>query len=97
MDDDDPIAVFCNDKSPSVEKFQQIKDEDKIKAFKDFLSNAPETDYLTHLVFTILKLSSLGEQSSEALKLALELFKETFEYAKEKNRVCRKCAAKWIT
>lgn len=87
VDDDDPVAVFCNDKNPSLEKFQQIKEDDKVKAFKDFLSNAPEDDYLTHLVFTILKLASLGEQSSEAQKLALELFKETFEYAKEKDRM----------
>lgn len=87
VDDDDPVAVFCNDKNPSLEKFQQIKEDDKVRAFKDFLSNAPEDDYLTHLVFTILKLASLGEQSSEAQKLALELFKETFEYAKEKDRM----------
>lgn len=87
IDEDDPVAVFCNDKNPTVERFQLIKEEDKIKAFKDFLANAPEEDYLTHLVFTILKLASIGEQSSDAQKLALELFKETFEYAKEKNRV----------
>lgn len=87
VDDDDPISVFCNDKNPALEKFQQIKDDDKVKSFKAFLSNVPEEDYLTHLVFTILKLASLGEQSSDAQKLALELFKETFEYAKEKNRV----------
>lgn len=86
IDDDDPIAVFCNEKNPSLEKFQEIKDDDKVKAFKDYLSNAPPEDYLTHLVFTILKLSSL-EQSNDAQKLALELFKETFEYAKENDRM----------
>lgn len=87
VDDDDPVAVFCNDKAPTIEKFQQIKIDDKTKAFKEFLSNAPEEDYLTHLVYTILKLASIGEQSSEAQKLTLELFKVTFEYAKEKDRL----------
>lgn len=85
--DDDPVASFCNDRNPTAEKFELIQEDDKFKAFKDFLSNAPEDDYLTHVVFTILKLSSLGEQSSDAQKLALELFKEAFEYAKTKDRV----------
>lgn len=85
--DDDPVASFCNDRNPTAEKFQLILDEDKFKAFKDFLSNASEEDYLTHLVYTILKLSSIGEQSSGAQKLALELFQEAFEYAKTKDRV----------
>lgn len=85
--EDDPVASFCNDRNPTADKFQLIQEEDKFKAFKDFLSNAPEDDYLTHLVYTILKLSSIGEQSSVAQKLALELFKEAFEYAKTKDRV----------
>ena len=87
--DDDPVAIFCNDKEPTLEKFEKIIDEDKLKAFKDFLSNAPEDDYLTHLVFTILKLSSISEQSKEAQQIALDLFKEAFEYAKNKDRVSR--------
>lgn len=85
--EDDPVASFCNDRNPTADKFQLIQEEDKFKAFKDFLSNAPEDDYLTHLVYTILKLSSIGEQSGVAQKLALELFKEAFEYAKTKDRV----------
>ncbi|KAG5681518.1 hypothetical protein PVAND_010944 [Polypedilum vanderplanki] len=85
---DDPIAAFCNDKlSPTFEKFQQITDEDKLKAFKDYLSQAPEDDYLTHLVFIILKLSSISDQSEEAKQLALDLFKEAFDYAKTKDRL----------
>lgn len=85
--DDDPIAVFCNENEPTVDNFHKIVEEDKLKAFKDFLSHAPEKDYLTHLVFTILKLSSISEQSKEAQQVALDLFKEAFEYAKNKDRV----------
>lgn len=85
--DDDPIAFFCNDKSPTFKQFEQIKDENKLKAFKEFLSHAPEEDYLTHLVFTILKLSSISEESQDAQQLSLDLFREAFEYAKTKDRV----------
>ncbi|XP_070508512.1 ran GTPase-activating protein [Chironomus tepperi] len=86
-DEDDPVAAFCNAKEPKLEDFEKITDEDKLMAIKDFLSNAPEDDYLTHLVFTILKLSSIGEQSKDAQEIALELFKEAFEYAKTKDRL----------
>jgi Ran GTPase-activating protein 1 len=86
-DDTDPVAVFCNVNSPTLEQFEQITDDDKLSSFKEFLSNAPDEDFLTHLVFTILKLSSISEQSKEAQKLALELLKEAFDYAKNKDRV----------
>lgn len=85
--DDDPVALFCNENQPTLELFDKIIDEDKTKAFKELLSNAPESDYLTHLVFTILKLSSISGQSKEAHQTALELFKEAFEYAKTKDRL----------
>lgn len=85
--DDDPVALFCNDKEPSLENFERIVEEDKLKAIKDFLSNAPESDYLTHLVFTILKLSSISGHSKDAHQITVELFKEAFEYAKNKDRV----------
>lgn len=87
MSDEDPVANFYNDKTPTVETFNQIKDEDKLKAFKDLLVSAPEDDYLTHLVFTILKLSSISGQSPEAKNIAQQLFKEAFEYGKNKDRV----------
>lgn len=51
------------------------------------LSNAPEDDYLTHLVFAILKLSSIGDQSEEAYLVAQQLFKEAFEFGKNKDKV----------
>lgn len=86
-DENDPVALFCNSKEPKLEDFIKITDEDKLNAIKDFLSNAPEDDYLTHLVFTILKLSSISEESKDAQQIALELFKEAFEYAKTKDRV----------
>lgn len=86
--DEDPVSAFYNDKAiPTLEKFQQITDEDKMKAFKEFLSNSSEEDYLTHLVYVILKLSSISEQSPEAQKLALDLFQEAFEYAISKDRL----------
>lgn len=88
-DEDDPVAMFCNSKEPKLEDFIKIKDDDKLNAIKDFLSNAPEDDYLTHLVFTILKLSSISEKSKDAHEIALELFKEAFEYAKTKDRVSK--------
>jgi hypothetical protein len=87
VSDEDPVANFYNSKSPTVETFNQIKDDDKLKAFKELLSSAPEDDYLTHLVFTILKLSSIGGQSQEAKTIVQELFKEAFEYGKDKDRV----------
>ncbi|KAL7027940.1 hypothetical protein ACKWTF_005662 [Chironomus riparius] len=87
IDEDDPVAEFCNAKEPKLVDFEKITDEDKLIAIKDFLSNATEDDYLTHLVFTILKLSSISEESKEAQQIALELFKEAFEYAKTKDRL----------
>lgn len=84
---DDPIVSFYNENTPSVEKFDLITEDDKLKAFKEFLTTLPEDDYLTHLVYTILKLSSISEQSKDALDIALNLFKEAFEYAKDKDRV----------
>lgn len=87
VSDEDPIAEFYNDKVPSIDGFNKIKEEDKLRAFKELLSGAPEDDYLKHLVFTILKLSSIGEESPEAKKIAQELFKEAFEYGKNKDRV----------
>lgn len=85
--EEDPAIAFYNNKVPTIESFNQIKDEDKLKTFHFLLSNAPEDDYLTHLVFTILKLSSIGEQSQEAKQVAQELFKDAFEYGKNRNRV----------
>lgn len=87
MSDEDPIAEFYNDKVPSIDGFNKIKDEDKLRAFKELLSGAPEDEYLKHLVFTILKLSSIAEQSPEAKSIAQDLFKEAFEYGKDKDRV----------
>lgn len=87
MSDEDPVATFYNNKTPTIETFNLIKDDDKYKAFKDLLSGAPEDEYLTHLVFTILKLSSIRDQSQEAKDLAQQLFKEVFEYGKNKDRV----------
>jgi hypothetical protein len=87
VSDEDPITKFYNNNIPTVENFNQIKDEDKLKAFKEVLSDVPEDDYLTHLVFTILKLSSIGSQSPEAKTIAQQLFKEAFEYGKNKDRV----------
>lgn len=85
--DDDPVAQFYNNNIPTVESFNLIKDEDKLKAFKEMLSNSSDEDYLTHLVFTTLKLSSIGGQSPEAKTIAQQLFKEAFEYGKNKDRV----------
>lgn len=87
MSDEDPVTTFYNNNIPTLENFNQIKDEDKLKAFKDVLLSAPEDDYLTHLVFAILKLSSIGAQSPEAKTIAQQLFKEAFEYGKNKDRV----------
>lgn len=87
VSDEDPISAFYNNKIPTLENFNQIKDEDKLKGFKDLISSAPEDDYLTHLVFTILKLSSIGGQSQEAKLIAQQLFTEAFEYGKNKDRV----------
>lgn len=87
VSDEDPVAAFYNNKIPSVECFSKISEDDKLKAFRELLSTAPENDYLTHLVFTILKLSSISEQSPEAKSVAQELFKEAFEYGKNKDRV----------
>lgn len=85
--DDDPVAAFCNDNNPTVEKFELIHEDDKFKAFKDFLSNAPEDDYLSHLVFTTLKLALISEKSTEAKDLSMKFFREVFEHAKAKDRV----------
>lgn len=90
VSDEDPIVTFFNNKTPTVEAFSLIKDEDKLKAFKDHFASMPEEDYLTYVVFSILKLSSIGGQSQEAKNIAQELFKEAFEYGKSKDRVsCR--------
>lgn len=87
VSDDDPIVAFFNNKIPSVESFNKIQDEDKLKAFKEHFESMPEEDYLTYLVFAILKLSSIGGQSQEAKTLAQQLFKEAFEYGRTKDRV----------
>lgn len=87
VSDEDPVATFYNNKIPTVETFNLIKDDDKLKAFKDLLAGTSEDDYLTHLVFTILKLSSIGGQSQEAKNIAQQLFKEAFEYGKSMDRV----------
>jgi hypothetical protein len=87
VSDEDPVSAFYNSKIPSVEGFNEIKDEDKLKGFKDLISSASEEDYLTHLVFAILKLSSIAGQSVEAKTISQQLFKEAFEYGKNKNRV----------
>ncbi|CRK91287.1 CLUMA_CG004965, isoform A [Clunio marinus] len=85
---DDPVVTFYNSNVPTIEKFNEIKDEDKLKSFKNVLSNASVgDDYLTHLVFAILKLSSIGEESEEAKTIAQELYKEAFEYGKNKDRI----------
>lgn len=90
VSDEDPAIAFYNNQVPTIESFNQIKDEDKLKTFQDLLANAPEDDYLTHLVFAILKLSSIGGQSQEANLVAQQLFKEAFEYGKNKDRVSYK-------
>lgn len=87
VSEEDPATAFYNSKEPTEESFNQIRDDDKLKAFKDMLASAPEDDYLTHLVFTILKLSSISEKSPEAKIVARELFKEAFEYGKNNDRV----------
>lgn len=87
VSDEDPAITFYNNKVPTIESFNQIKDEDKLKTFQDLLANAPEDDYLTHLVFAILKLSSISDQSPEAKLVTQQLFKDAFEYGKNKDRV----------
>lgn len=87
VSDEDPVATFYNNNIPTLDSFNQIKDDDKLKAFQEILSAAPEDTYLTHLVFTILKLFSISEQSPEANTIAQQLFKEAFNYGKDKDRV----------
>lgn len=87
VSDEDPVTVFYNNKIPTLESFNQIKEVDKLKAFKELLSNTSEDEYLKVLVYAILKLSSISEQSADAKSVAKELFKEAFEYGKSKDRV----------
>lgn len=88
VSDEDPVATFYNNNIPTLDSFNEIKDDDKLKAFKEILSSSPEDTYLTHLVFTILKLFSISEQSQEANTIAQQLFKEAFDYGKKEDRVC---------
>ncbi|CAO1332234.1 unnamed protein product [Diamesa serratosioi] len=83
----DSVAAFCQHQKPTFEMFAQIQEDDKVAAFREYLLGASEDDYLIYLVFTILKCSSVSENSKDALTLSQELFKDAFEYAKNNNRM----------
>lgn len=46
-----------------------------------------EKDYLTYLVFTIIKIASISEASGEALNIATELIRDCYAHAEQNNQV----------
>lgn len=84
--DEDPVAAFYNHPSPSLKHFNDIP-VDRYDAIKTALSTCPQDEYLSHLVFVILKLAALSDQSSDAATLTARLFEEAFEYGKNNDRV----------
>lgn len=86
--DEDPVAAFYNQASPSVALFNEIS-SDRYEAIKTALSTCPQDEYLSHLVFIILKLAAISEQSTEAASLTSRLFEEAFEYGKNNDRVSK--------
>lgn len=47
----------------------------------------PEKDYLTQLVFAIIKCSAISANSKEALDISTELYKDCYEYAEKTKQV----------
>lgn len=85
--DQDPVAAFYNNETPSVKLFNEIDGVNRLNAIKTALASCPQDEFLTHLCFIILKTASISEQSQEAKDLTQSLYKEAFEYGKNNDRV----------
>lgn len=81
------VETFCCTPNPSVEMFTAIKDNDKVSAFRNYLSTVAEPDYLMYLAFAVLKLSAISKDCDEALDVSQALFKDCFDYAVTTNQV----------
>lgn len=57
-----------------------------VNFFYYYSQKIPKTSYLTHTIFTILKLASISEANSEALDVSNALIKDIFEFAKSTNQ-----------
>lgn len=44
-------------------------------------------DYLTQLLFTIVKLSAISKENKEALQITIELHRDCFNHAEKVNEV----------
>lgn len=83
------VETFCNTPNPSLQMFNALEETDKIEAFRNYLKELKDDDYLIALVFTTLKCAALSEESNEALDVAIELYKDAFDYAVSTRQVSR--------
>ncbi|XP_058824611.1 ran GTPase-activating protein [Topomyia yanbarensis] len=81
------VESYCRINYPSEGMFNALEEPNKIEAFREYLKSVPSDDYLTHLAFTILKLSEISEHNSEALEVSEALIADAYDYAKNNNRL----------
>lgn len=87
------VETFLQTPNPSLEMFEQIpvtgSAVDKAGEFLQFLKSLPDADFLVFLSFAILKTSALSLKSTEALTVAMALYKECVEHAVKTQQVTR--------
>lgn len=83
------IESFFDNQRPTAAMFQAIPDADKVAAFRQYLAELEESDYLVYLAFTILKCAAISNICPEALDVSDALFKDCFEFAGKTSQVSR--------
>lgn len=89
IDRPNTVESFCNTPNPSEAMFNALEDNDKITAFQTYLKTISDKDYLSHLTFAALKCSAISLNNKEALKVAMALYKDCYDYSTTTNQVAR--------
>ncbi|XP_067625568.1 ran GTPase-activating protein [Eurosta solidaginis] len=76
--------TFCLSQKPcTLEAFESLQDDDKLKAFKSVIEQFTGDNRLLLFIFTTLKCGHLSQSSPAALELSKTLFKELIDCAVE--------------
>ncbi|XP_055377299.1 ran GTPase-activating protein [Condylostylus longicornis] len=78
--------IECNTTS---KMFMALTEKNKLEEFRNYLKKYKDDDYLIRLTFLVLKCSDVSTESAEALDIAVALYKDAFDYAKETNQISR--------
>lgn len=86
LEENDKITAF-RDYLKVRKKVSYLKNQNLLNYFS--FQTIPEEEYLTFLVFTVLKCSALSQKSKEANRVADALFLDAFQFAKNNKQMTK--------